>query len=57
VEDASSLHLLGEGHKVGFLAVLQTPLLVSPELASRSNTGLDFINDKEDTVLLCDQTK
>jgi hypothetical protein len=48
----SSLSLLGESNHIRW--VLKTPVIVSPEFASGTDTSLDLINDHEDIVLAGD---
>ena len=55
VEVASSLGLLGEGDHVR--RVLEIPVVVSPELASGTDTSLNFVNNHENIVLAGDGTK
>lgn len=51
----SGLGLLGEGDHVG--RGLEVPVLVSPELAGGTDTGLNLVNDHEDVVALGDLTQ
>ena len=46
---AGGLGLLGEGDDVR--GVLEVPVLVGPEFASSTDTGLDLVGDEEDIVL------
>ena len=46
---AGGLGLLGEGDNVR--RVLEVPVLVGPELAGSTNTGLNLVGDEEDVVL------
>lgn len=52
VEVTGSLGLLGEGNHVRGSG--QVPVLVGPELASSTDTSLDFINNEEGLVLVGD---
>jgi hypothetical protein len=55
VEVASSLGLLREGDHVR--RVLEVPVVVSPELASGTNTGLNLVDNHKDIMFAGDRTK
>ena len=57
VEKSSRLHLLAKRDKVRFLSLLQTPFLVRPEGAGRSDSGLNLVDDEKDVVLFGDHSE
>ena len=49
---AGGLGFLGEGDHIRRFC--HVPVLMSPELAGGTDTGLDLVDDEEDVVALCD---